>query len=98
VTEPAGVPLIISPSPAPRALDRARAHVGQDDFAVEDALAGRPGAGERGPLPIIGKSTHSFDQAWRRRRGRIHRLRSLSHSTKAPTRDRTDDIRASTKP
>lgn len=40
------------------------AHVGQDDLAVEEARwrAGRALAGEV-PLPIIGKSTHSVDQA-----------------------------------
>ncbi|HEX8311671.1 MAG TPA: thiamine phosphate synthase, partial [Chthoniobacteraceae bacterium] len=40
------------------------AHVGQDDFSVEDARwrAGRALAGEV-PLPIIGKSTHSVAQA-----------------------------------
>ena len=40
------------------------AHVGQDDFAVADARwrAGRALAGEV-PLPILGKSTHSVEQA-----------------------------------
>jgi thiamine-phosphate pyrophosphorylase len=40
------------------------AHVGQDDFSVDDARwrAGRALAGEV-PLPIIGKSTHSVEQA-----------------------------------
>jgi thiamine-phosphate pyrophosphorylase len=40
------------------------AHVGQDDFTVADARwrAGRALAGEV-PLPIIGKSTHSVEQA-----------------------------------
>jgi len=40
------------------------AHVGQDDLAVDDARwrAGRALAGEV-PLPIIGKSTHSIEQA-----------------------------------
>jgi thiamine-phosphate pyrophosphorylase len=40
------------------------AHVGQDDFSVDDARwrAGRALAGEV-PLPLIGKSTHSLSQA-----------------------------------
>jgi thiamine-phosphate pyrophosphorylase len=40
------------------------AHVGQDDMSVDDARwrAGRALAGEV-PLPIIGKSTHSVEQA-----------------------------------
>jgi thiamine-phosphate pyrophosphorylase len=40
------------------------AHVGQDDFSVEDARwrAGRALAGEV-ELPLIGKSTHSLQQA-----------------------------------
>ena len=40
------------------------AHVGQDDFTVADARwrAGRAIAGEV-PLPLIGKSTHSVEQA-----------------------------------
>lgn len=65
VTEPAGVPLIINDHPhLVPSIGAQGAHVGQDDFAVEDARwrAGRALAGEV-PLPIIGKSTHSFDQA-----------------------------------
>ncbi|MGB8169080.1 MAG: thiamine phosphate synthase [Chthoniobacteraceae bacterium] len=65
VTEPAGVPLIINDHPhLVPSIGAQGAHVGQDDFAVEDARwrAGRALAGEV-PLPIIGKSTHSFAQA-----------------------------------
>ncbi len=65
VTEPAGVPLIINDFPhLVPSIGAQGAHVGQDDLAVEDARwrAGRALAGEV-PLPIIGKSTHSFEQA-----------------------------------
>ena len=65
VTEPAGVPLIINDHPhLVPSIGAQGAHVGQDDFAVEDARwrAGRALAGEV-PPPIIGKSTHSLDQA-----------------------------------
>ena len=65
VTEPAGVPLIINDFPhLVPSIGAQGAHVGQDDFAVEDARwrAGRALAGEV-PRPIIGKSTHSFEQA-----------------------------------
>ncbi|MEA3211206.1 MAG: thiamine-phosphate pyrophosphorylase [Chthoniobacter sp.] len=65
VTEPAGVPLIINDHPhLVPSIGAQGAHVGQDDFAVEDARwrAGRSLAGEE-PPPIIGKSTHSFAQA-----------------------------------
>jgi thiamine-phosphate pyrophosphorylase len=64
-TEAAGVPLIINDFPelAP-AIGAQGAHVGQDDRAVADARwrAGRALAGEV-PPPIIGKSTHSVEQA-----------------------------------
>ena len=63
--ESAGVPLIINDHPQlVPALGAHGAHVGQEDFAVADARwrAGRSLAGEVSP-PIIGKSTHSFDQA-----------------------------------
>ena len=65
VTEPAGVPLIINDYPQLVPSIGARgAHVGQDDFAVEDARwrAGRSLAGEV-DRPWIGKSTHSIAQA-----------------------------------
>jgi thiamine-phosphate pyrophosphorylase len=61
----AGVPFIINDFPelAP-SVGADGAHVGQDDFSVDDARwrAGRALAGEV-PLPIIGKSTHSVEQA-----------------------------------
>ncbi len=61
----AGVPFIIKDFPelAP-SVGADGAHVGQDDFSVDDARwrAGRALAGEV-PLPIIGKSTHSVEQA-----------------------------------
>lgn len=65
LTEPAGVPLIINDFPhLVPSMGAQGAHVGQDDFSVEDARwrAGRSLAGEV-PPPIIGKSTHSFEQA-----------------------------------
>ena len=65
LTESAGVPLIINDFPQlVPSVGAQGAHVGQDDFAVADARwrAGRALAGEV-PLPIIGKSTHSFEQA-----------------------------------
>ena len=61
----AGVPLIINDYPElVPALGAQGAHVGQDDLPVEDARwrAGRSLAGEL-PPPLIGKSTHSLDQA-----------------------------------
>ena len=61
----AGVPFIINDFPelAP-SVGADGAHVGQDDFSVDNARwrAGRALAGEV-PLPIIGKSTHSVEQA-----------------------------------
>ncbi len=65
LTEPAGVPLIINDFPQfVPSIGAQGAHVGQDDFSVSDARwrAGRALAGEV-PLPLIGKSTHAFDQA-----------------------------------
>ncbi len=65
LTEPAGVPLIINDFPElVPAIGAQGAHVGQDDRAVADARwrAGRALAGEV-PPPIIGRSTHSVEQA-----------------------------------
>ena len=65
VCEDAGIPLILNDFPQLVPSVGARgAHVGQDDFAVEDARwrAGRALAGEV-ERPWIGKSTHSLDQA-----------------------------------
>ncbi len=65
VTEPAGIPLIVNDFPQlVPAIGAAGAHVGQDDFSVEDARwrAGRALSDEV-PLPLIGKSTHSIEQA-----------------------------------
>ena len=65
LTEPAGVPLIINDFPhLVPSVGAQGAHVGQDDFSVDDARwrAGRALAGEV-PPPIIGQSTHSLAQA-----------------------------------
>lgn len=65
LTSAAGVPLIINDHPEIVPVIGAQgAHVGQDDRAVADARwrAGRALAGEV-PPPIIGKSTHSVEQA-----------------------------------
>ena len=65
LTEGAGVPLIINDYPElVPAVGAQGAHVGQDDLAAEDARwrAGRALAGEVPPV-IIGKSTHSIEQA-----------------------------------
>lgn len=65
LTEHAGVALIVNDFPQlVPSVGAQGAHVGQDDFSVADARwrAGRGLAGEVAP-PIIGKSTHSFDQA-----------------------------------
>lgn len=65
LTESAGVPLIVNDFPQlVPAVGAQGAHVGQEDFSVADARwrAGRALAGEVAP-PIIGKSTHSFEQA-----------------------------------
>ncbi len=61
----AGVPFIINDHPElVPSIGAYGAHVGQDDLEVADARwrAGRALAGEV-PLPIIGKSTHSIEQA-----------------------------------
>jgi thiamine-phosphate pyrophosphorylase len=65
LTEGAGVPLILNDHPElVPSIGAQGAHVGQDDFTVEDARwrAGRALAGEVA-LPSIGKSTHSLAQA-----------------------------------
>jgi thiamine-phosphate pyrophosphorylase len=65
LTESAGVPLILNDHPQlVPSVGAQGAHVGQDDFSVDDARwrAGRALAGEV-PLPLIGKSTHSLQQA-----------------------------------
>ncbi|MGV3531787.1 MAG: thiamine phosphate synthase [Chthoniobacteraceae bacterium] len=65
ITEPAGIPLIINDFPQiVPSLGAQGAHVGQDDFAVEDARwrAGRS-LDEELPPVLIGKSTHSLEQA-----------------------------------
>ena len=61
----AGVPFIINDHPElVPSVGADGAHVGQEDLAVGDARwrAGRALAGEV-PLPLIGKSTHSIEQA-----------------------------------
>ena len=61
----AGVPFIINDYPElVPSVGADGAHVGQDDFTVADARwrAGRALDGEV-PLPILGKSTHSVEQA-----------------------------------
>ena len=61
----ADVPFIINDFPElVPSIGADGAHVGQDDFSVADARwrAGRALAGEV-PLPFIGKSTHSVEQA-----------------------------------
>lgn len=65
LTEPAGIPLIINDHPQlVPSIGAQGAHVGQDDFSVEDARwrAGRALTAET-PRPMIGKSTHSLHQA-----------------------------------
>lgn len=65
ITTAAGIPLILNDHPnLVPSVGAQGAHVGQDDFSVEEARwrAGRALAGEV-PLPIIGKSTHSVAQA-----------------------------------
>ena len=65
ITEPAGIPLIINDFPQiVPSLGAQGAHVGQDDFEVEDARwrAGRS-LDEELPPVLIGKSTHSVEQA-----------------------------------
>ncbi len=58
VTAPAGVPLILNDYPdLLRTVAAQGCHVGQEDYPIADAraLAGRP--------CVVGKSTHSFEQA-----------------------------------
>lgn len=65
ITRAAGVPLIVNDFPAlVPSIGAQGAHIGQDDGTVEDARwrAGRALAGEV-PLPLIGRSTHSVEQA-----------------------------------
>lgn len=65
ITSDAGIPLIVNDFPElVPAFGAQGAHVGQDDRTVDDARwrAGRALAGEVEP-PIIGKSTHSVEQA-----------------------------------
>jgi thiamine-phosphate pyrophosphorylase len=65
LTEAAQVPFILNDFPElVPSVGAQGAHVGQDDFSVEDARwrAGRALAGEV-PPPLIGKSTHSLEQA-----------------------------------
>lgn len=65
ITEAAGIPLIINDFPQlVPSVGAQGSHVGQDDFAVEDARwrAGRS-LDEELPPVLIGKSTHSLAQA-----------------------------------
>ena len=65
IVQGAGVPLIINDHPElVPSVGANGAHVGQEDLSVADARwrAGRALAGEV-PPPIIGKSTHSVEQA-----------------------------------
>ncbi len=65
LTERADVPLIVNDFPQlVPSVGAQGAHVGQGDFSVADARwrAGRALAGEVAQ-PLIGKSTHSFEQA-----------------------------------
>lgn len=65
ITRAAGIPLIINDFPElVPSVGAQGAHVGQDDLPVEEARwrAGRALAGDVA-LPIIGKSTHSLEQA-----------------------------------
>jgi thiamine-phosphate pyrophosphorylase len=65
LTGEAGIPFIINDFPEiVPAIGAQGAHVGQDDRTVDDARwrAGRALAGEV-PPPLIGKSTHSVEQA-----------------------------------
>ena len=65
IAEQAGIPLIINDYPElVPAIGAHGAHVGQEDRSVADARwrAGRALADEV-PLPLIGKSTHSLQQA-----------------------------------
>lgn len=65
ITTAAGIPLIINDFPElVPSIGANGAHIGQDDGAIEEARwrAGRALAGEV-PLPLIGRSTHSVEQA-----------------------------------
>ncbi len=65
IVQSAGVPFILNDHPElVPSIGADGAHVGQDDLAIADARwrVGRALAGEV-PLPIIGKSTHSIEQA-----------------------------------
>ncbi len=65
VTEPAGVPFLLNDHPQlVPSIGAQGAHVGQEDFAVDEARwrAGRA-LGNEVALPIIGKSTHGYQQA-----------------------------------
>jgi thiamine-phosphate pyrophosphorylase len=65
LSESVGVPLLINDHPQlVPSIGAQGVHVGQDDFSVEDARwrAGRSLAGEA-PAPLVGKSTHSLEQA-----------------------------------
>ena len=65
LTESASIPLIINDFPQlVPSVGAQGAHLGQSDFTISDGRwrAGRSLAGEV-PPPIIGRSTHSFDQA-----------------------------------
>jgi len=65
ITRAAGVPLIVNDFPElVPSIGAQGAHVGQGDGAIEEARwrAGRALAGEV-PLPLIGRSTHSVEQA-----------------------------------
>ena len=65
VLQGAGIPLILNDHPElVPSVGADGAHVGQEDLSVADARwrAGRALGGEV-PLPIIGKSTHSVEQA-----------------------------------
>ncbi|MCC6353506.1 MAG: thiamine phosphate synthase [Verrucomicrobiae bacterium] len=59
----AGVPLIVNDMPeVARAIGADGVHVGQDDLPVEEARM--RAAGDAVPRPIVGKSTHSPEQAF----------------------------------
>lgn len=65
IARAADVPLIVNDFPAlVPSIGAQGAHIGQDDGTIEDARwrAGRALAGEV-PLPLIGRSTHSVEQA-----------------------------------
>ena len=65
IVQGAGIPLILNDHPElVPSVGADGAHVGQEDLSVADARwrAGRALGGEV-PLPIVGKSTHSVEQA-----------------------------------